>query len=70
MVDTIFERARQLLVEEGALRIRNFGALEVRRRGSRRGGDLRTGRPFLTAPRRALFFRPARALRESLETRS
>ncbi len=51
IVDTLFDRVREVLVGQGVLRIADFGTLEVRRRG--RG--------------RVPVFRPARSLRESLE---
>lgn len=68
MVDALFRGARDLLVENGGFRIRRFGALEVRQRRSRRGGDPRGGRVFVSAARRAPFFRPSRALLEGMAT--
>ncbi len=68
IVDTIFESAADGLVTGSALRIRRFGSLEVRFRRPRRGGDLRTGRVFVSAAHRTPFFRPARGLLQSLQS--
>ena len=70
IVDAVFRGAGDLLVEEGGFRVPRFGVVEVRRRRGRRGADPRTGRAFVSARRRAPFFRPSRALLEGLSAGS
>ena len=68
IVDTIFRTAADGLATGKTLRILRFGSLEIRTRGPRRGGELRTGRIFFSAALRKPFFRPSGHLLRSLQS--
>jgi nucleoid DNA-binding protein len=65
IVDLIFEIIRHHLLSGEEVHIIGFGTLEVVRRRERRGRNPLTGEAIQLPAKRALVFRPSRALREA-----
>ncbi|MCW5967570.1 MAG: HU family DNA-binding protein [Blastocatellales bacterium] len=63
IVDLIFTVMREQLLGGGGIHVVGFGTLEVVERRPRRGRNPVTGEPLQLPARRALVFRPARAMK-------
>jgi nucleoid DNA-binding protein len=63
VVDVIFATIKQRLLDGERVHIVGFGTLEIIERRSRRGRNPATGESIELPARRALVFRPARAIK-------
>lgn len=63
IVDLIFTIMREQLLSGGGIHVVGFGSLEVVERRPRRGRNPVTGETLQLPARRALVFRPARAMK-------
>ncbi|MBG78194.1 MAG: integration host factor subunit beta [Alphaproteobacteria bacterium] len=66
IVDAIFERITQALVEDDRVELRGFGAFSVKHRDARTGRNPRTGETVEVEAKRLPFFKTGKALRERL----
>lgn len=66
LVETALEEIAAALVREGRVKIAGFGSFVVRDGAPRVGRNPRTGETVPIGPRRTLFFRPSRELRQRL----
>jgi len=67
LVDIIFDRIRQALVEREEVHLVGFGTLSVVERRPKIGRNLNTGEPVPIGVHRAVVFRPARAIKSLSE---
>ncbi|MDX1630646.1 MAG: HU family DNA-binding protein [Thermoanaerobaculia bacterium] len=67
IVDTIFSTVKATLVDGEAVRIRNFGVFEVKRRAGRQGVDPSSGEPLYIPPHKGLHFRPSKRLKKNVD---
>jgi len=70
IVDTIFERITQALIDGDRVELRGFGAVSVKHRDARTGRNPRTGEAVHVEAKRLPFFKTGKALREALNTKS
>lgn len=66
IVDCIFERITQALVDGDRVELRGFGAFSVKHREARTGRNPRTGESVEVDAKRLPFFKTGKALRERL----
>lgn len=69
-VDAVFEAVAEALARREQVRIAGFGLFTTRSRAARAGRNPRTGEPVAVAASTAPTFRPARALREAVNSGS
>ena len=65
-VDAVFEAVTEALARQEQVRIAGFGRFATRYRPAREGRNPRTGEPVAVAASIAPTFKPARALRETM----
>ncbi len=63
MIDVIFATIKQQLLDGDRVHIVGFGTFEIVERGPRRGRNPATGASIDLPARRALVFRPSRAIK-------
>jgi nucleoid DNA-binding protein len=68
IVDTIFGTLKSSLVDGKPVRIKNFGVFEVVSRAGRSGVNPASGEPIYIPPHKGLQFRPAKNLKDEVET--
>lgn len=66
IVDTIFERISQALIDGDRVELRGFGAFSIKERDARTGRNPRTGETVEVEAKRLPFFKTGKALRERL----
>lgn len=66
IVDCIFERISQALVDGDRVELRGFGAFSIKHREARTGRNPRTGETVEVEAKRLPFFKTGKALRERL----
>lgn len=64
IVDTIFQTVKTTLSDGRAVRIKNFGSFEVKRRMGRMGVNPTSGEKMFIPPRKGLAFRPSERLKQ------
>ncbi len=63
-VNLFFDTLRAAILQGEEIEIRGFGSFRFRRRTSRAGRNPRTGQPVEVPPKRVLYFKPSKLLRE------
>ena len=66
LVDAVFERITQALVDGDRVELRGFGAFSVKHRDARVGRNPRTGETVNVEAKKLPFFKTGKALREKL----
>lgn len=66
IVDTVFDRITQALMDGDRVELRGFGAFSVKHRDARTGRNPRTGETVHVEAKRLPFFKAGKALREDL----
>lgn len=66
IVDAVFERVTQALVDGDRVELRGFGAFSIKHRDARTGRNPRTGETVHVEAKRLPFFKTGKALRERL----
>ncbi len=66
IVDCIFERISQALVDGDRVELRGFGAFSIKHREARVGRNPRTGESVNVEAKRLPFFKTGKALRDRL----
>lgn len=69
VVDTFFAVISRQMTEDGRVELRNFGIFSTRERKARTARNPRTGVDVEVPEKRAMFFRPGKALRNRLMLR-
>jgi integration host factor subunit beta len=63
-VDLFFRSIKDAILKGEEIEIRGFGSFRVRKRTSRSGRNPRTGAPVKVPPKKVLFFKPSKLLKE------
>lgn len=63
-INLFFETLREAILRGEEIEIRGFGSFRFRKRTSRSGRNPRTGAPVEVPPKRVLYFKPSKLLRE------
>ena len=66
LVEATFEAVRDSLVEEGKFSYPKFGTFTVKERAARQGRNPKTGETITIMARKAVTFKPATDLKESV----
>ncbi len=66
LTDQLFELMKQVIVEEGKLKIAGFGNFEVKRKQNRRGRNPQTGEEMTITARSILTYHPSVVLKNML----
>ena len=64
IVQTVFDRITETLVQEGRIELRNFGVCEVKKRKPRKARNPRTGEKVKVPAKLVVTFKPGRAMEE------
>ncbi|MDH4196101.1 MAG: integration host factor subunit beta [Candidatus Aminicenantes bacterium] len=65
-VNLFFETLRDAILKGDEIEIRGFGSFRFRRRTSRSGRNPRTGAPVKVPPKKVLYFKPSKLLKEMI----
>jgi integration host factor subunit alpha len=63
LVDQVFELVKNVVVQEGKLKVAGFGNFEVQEKHARRGRNPQTGDEITIEPRRILTFKASQILK-------
>ena len=66
IVNTIFDEIIEAMARGDRVELRGFGAFSVKKRDARTGRNPRTGEPVEIAASTTVAFKPAKALKDSL----
>jgi DNA-binding protein HU-beta/integration host factor subunit beta len=64
VVQRVFDRIVETLVQEGRIELRNFGVFEVRERKPRKARNPRTGEKVKVPAKRVVTFKPGREMEQ------
>jgi integration host factor subunit beta len=64
IVQRVFDRITETLVQEGRIELRNFGVFEVKKRKPRKARNPRTGEKVKVPARLVVTFKPGREMEE------
>jgi integration host factor subunit beta len=65
-VNLFFEILKEALLKGEEIELRGFGSFRFRQRDSRSGRNPRTGEPVRVPPKRVLYFKPSKLLKEMI----
>jgi len=65
-VNLFFETLRDAILKGEEIEIRGFGSFRFRKRTSRSGRNPRTGAPVKVPPKKVLYFKPSKLLKEMI----
>jgi integration host factor subunit beta len=63
-VNLFFQSIKDAILKGEEIEIRGFGSFRFRKRTSRSGRNPRTGAPVKVPPKKVLFFKPSKLLKE------
>ncbi len=63
-VNLFFQTIKEAILKGEEIEIRGFGSFRFRKRTSRSGRNPRTGEPVKVPPKRVLYFKPSKLLKE------
>jgi nucleoid DNA-binding protein len=64
IVQRVFDRITETLVQEGRLELRNFGVFEVKKRKPQKARNPRTGEKVMVPPKLVVTFKAGREMEE------
>lgn len=67
-VNLFFQSIKDAILKGEEIEIRGFGSFRFRRRTSRTGRNPRTGEPVRVPPKKVLYFKPSKLLKEMLNS--
>lgn len=67
-VNLFFQSIKEAILRGEEIEIRGFGSFRFRKRTSRAGRNPRTGEPVKVPPKRVLYFKPSKLLKELLNS--
>jgi integration host factor subunit beta len=67
-VNLFFQSIKEAILRGEEIEIRGFGSFRFRKRTSRAGRNPRTGEPVKVPPKKVLYFKPSKLLKEMLNT--
>lgn len=65
-VNLFFQTLKEALLNGEEIELRGFGSFRFRRRGSRSGRNPRTGERVKVPPKKVLYFKPSKLLKEMI----
>ncbi len=65
-VNLFFNTIKDAILRGEEIEIRGFGSFRLRKRTSRAGRNPRTGEPVKVPPKRVLYFKPSKLLKDSI----
>lgn len=68
-VNMFFEAIKEALLKGEEIEIRGFGSFRFRKRTSRAGRNPRTGEPVKVPPKKVLYFKPSKLLKELINNK-
>ncbi|MBP7794469.1 MAG: integration host factor subunit beta [Candidatus Saccharicenans sp.] len=68
-VNLFFEVIKEAILQGEEIEIRGFGSFRFRQRAPRAGRNPRTGELVKVPPKKVLYFKPSKLLREALATK-
>ena len=66
LVDQVFELVKNVVIQEGKLKVAGFGNFEVNEKRARRGRNPQTGDEITIEPRRVLTFKASQILKQKV----
>jgi integration host factor subunit beta len=67
-VNLFFKAVKDAILKGEEIEIRGFGSFRFRKRTSRSGRNPRTGEPVKVPPKKVLYFKPSKLLKELVNT--
>ena len=67
-VNLFFHSIKEAILQGEEIEIRGFGSFRFRRRTSRSGRNPRTGEPVKVPPKKVLYFKPSKLLKELINS--
>jgi integration host factor subunit beta len=67
-VNLFFHSIKEAILRGEEIEIRGFGSFRFRKRTSRSGRNPRTGEPVKVPPKKVLFFKPSKLLKELINS--
>jgi integration host factor subunit beta len=67
-VNLFFHSIKEAILKGEEIEIRGFGSFRFRRRTSRSGRNPRTGEPVKVPPKKVLYFKPSKLLKELINS--
>ena len=67
-VDLFFQSIKDAILKGEEIEIRGFGSFRFRKRTSRSGRNPRTGAPVKVPPKKVLYFKPSKLLKELINS--
>ncbi len=67
-VNLFFQSIKEAILRGEEIEIRGFGSFRFRKRTSRAGRNPRTGEPVKVPPKKVLYFKPSKLLKEMLNS--
>jgi integration host factor subunit beta len=67
-VNLFFHSIKEAILRGEEIEIRGFGSFRFRRRTSRAGRNPRTGEPVKVPPKKVLYFKPSKLLKELINS--
>ena len=65
-VNLFFQTIKEALVKGEEIELRGFGSFRFRNRGARAGRNPRTGEPVEVPPKKVLYFKPSKSLKNMI----
>ena len=67
IVEHVFESVKKLLIEEGKIKISNFGTFQIRSKNARLGRNPQSGEPMEITARKVLTFKPSKNFKKLVD---
>ncbi|HUU37984.1 MAG TPA: HU family DNA-binding protein [Candidatus Desulfaltia sp.] len=67
-VNIFFQSIKETILRGEEIEIRGFGSFRFRKRTSRAGRNPRTGEPVKVPPKKVLYFKPSKLLKQMLNS--
>jgi integration host factor subunit beta len=67
-VNLFFHSIKEAILQGEEIEIRGFGSFRFRKRTSRSGRNPRTGEPVKVPPKKVLYFKPSKLLKELINS--
>ncbi len=65
-VNLFFQTIKEALLKGEEIELRGFGSFRFRQRGARAGRNPRTGEPVKVPPKKVLYFKPSKLLKNMI----
>lgn len=65
-INLFFQTIKEALLKGEEIELRGFGSFRFRKRGARAGRNPRTGKPVQVPPKKVLYFKPSKLLKNMI----